>query len=51
VRLSHVPVTPALVAEVTFMDLSVVGAVLFGAVIVVCVSLALLWASESGLQL
>jgi hypothetical protein len=32
------------------MDVSVLGAVLFGAILVVGVSLALLWVSESGLQ-
>ena len=32
------------------MEMSLLGAVLFGAVIVVGVSLALLWLSESGLQ-
>lgn len=32
------------------MDMSVLGAVLFAAVIVVGASLALLWVSESGLQ-
>ena len=32
------------------MDMSVLGAVLFAAMIVVGVSLALLWVSESGLQ-